>query len=81
VSPFYDFLYVLKHVVEEQKSFDPDKIKAGFEQVHDFPGMFGSLSITAENHCAVPPNALAFIKLSSARDPRAMGCFRERVES
>jgi branched-chain amino acid transport system substrate-binding protein len=81
VSPFYDFLYVLKHVVEEQKSFDPDKIKAGFEQVHDFPGMFGSLSITPENHCAVPPNALAFIKLNSARDPRAMGCFRERVES
>jgi ABC-type branched-subunit amino acid transport system substrate-binding protein len=78
-SPFYDFLHVLKHVAEDQKSFDPDKLKQGFEQVRDYPGMFGKLSLSADNHCAVPADALAFVKLKSARDPRAMGCFRERA--
>ena len=38
VSPFYDFLYVLKHVVEEQRSFDPARSRRASSRSVIFPG-------------------------------------------
>ena len=79
VSPFYDAIYAYKWAIETAKSLDPDKIKATMESMKDFPGMSATLSLTPENHCALGTDALAWCKLASARDPRAMGAFRERV--
>ena len=31
MSPYYDFLHLLKHVIEQEKSFDPDRIKRALE--------------------------------------------------
>jgi branched-chain amino acid transport system substrate-binding protein len=79
VSPFYDAMVVYKWAIETAKSTDPDKVKAAMETLKDFPGMSGTLSLTPENHCGLGPDAMAWCKLGSARDPRAMGAFRERI--
>jgi branched-chain amino acid transport system substrate-binding protein len=79
VSPFYDAMYVYKWAIENAKSTDPDKVKASMETLKGFAGMAGTLSLTAENHCALGPDSLTWCKLASAKDPRAMGAFRERI--
>jgi branched-chain amino acid transport system substrate-binding protein len=79
VSPFYDAMYAYKWAIENAKSTDPDKVKAIMETLKGFAGMAGTLSLTAENHCALGPDSLTWCKLASAKDPRAMGAFRERI--
>jgi ABC-type branched-subunit amino acid transport system substrate-binding protein len=79
VSPFYDAMYAYQWAIENAKSTDPDKVKASMETLKGFAGMAGTLSLTAENHCALGPDSLTFCKLASAKDPRAMGAFRERI--
>jgi branched-chain amino acid transport system substrate-binding protein len=79
VSPFYDFLHVLKLVAERVKSLDSDALKTGFENLKGYAGISGTLSLTAANHCALPDDAVTMVKVASARDPRSMGFFRERV--
>ncbi len=79
VSPFYDAIYAYKWAIEGAKSTDSDKVRAELESMKGFPGMAGTLSFTADNHCALGPDAMTWCKLGSARDPRAMGAFRERI--
>jgi branched-chain amino acid transport system substrate-binding protein len=79
VSPFYDAMYAYKWAIENAKSTDPDKVKATMETLKGFAGMAGTLSLTAENHCALGADSLTWCKLASAKDPRAMGAFRERI--
>src|SRR5262249_395124 len=79
VSPFYDPMYVYKWAIEQVKSTDPDKVKAAMETLKNFPGMVGPLSLSPENHCGISQENMAWCKISSARDPRAMGAFRERI--
>lgn len=79
VSPFYDFLHVLKLVAERAKSMDSDALKTGFESLKGYAGISGTLSLSAANHCALPDDAVTMVKVASARDPRSMGFFRERV--
>lgn len=78
VSPFYDFLHVLKMVAEEKKSLDPVVLKPGFDNLKNYRGISGTLSLTPENHCALPDEAVTMVKIASARDPRSMAFFRER---
>jgi branched-chain amino acid transport system substrate-binding protein len=79
VSPFYDFLYALKAVIENTKAFDSESLKKGLDGIKNMAGMSGTLSLTPDDHCALPVDAVTMVKIASARDPRAMGCFRERV--
>ncbi|MDB5818422.1 MAG: hypothetical protein JWQ11_2062 [Rhizobacter sp.] len=78
VSPFYDFLHVLKVVSDQVKSVDPVALKRGFDTLKDYRGISGTLSLTAQNHCALPDEAVTLVKIASARDPRSMAFFRER---
>jgi branched-chain amino acid transport system substrate-binding protein len=79
VSPFYDFLHVLKSVADNVKSLDPVTLKRGFDTLQNYRGISGTLSLTPEDHSALPDDAVTFVKIASARDPRAMGFFRERA--
>jgi branched-chain amino acid transport system substrate-binding protein len=79
VSPFYDAIYVYKWAIESAKSIEADKVKAAMETLKDYPGMSGTLSLSSENHCSLHADSMAWCKLASARDPRAMGAFRERI--
>ena len=79
MSPYYDFLHLLKTVIEGEKSFDSDKIKRALDNVRNYPGLLGPISFTPTNHTGIGPDQIAMGSLSSARDARAMAVFRERV--
>jgi branched-chain amino acid transport system substrate-binding protein len=78
-APFYDFLYLLKHVVEGEKSFDIAAVKRGMDAVKNFPGMQGTINFTPANHRALSTEALCMATVASGRSPKAMGAFRERA--
>jgi branched-chain amino acid transport system substrate-binding protein len=79
ISPFYDFLHLLKVVVDAEKRFDTERIKAAFDATRNYKGMIGNISFTPENHCALTGDQMVMATLISGRDPKAMGVFRERA--
>jgi len=80
MSPYYDFLHLLKVVIEGEKSFDPDKVKRAMDNVKGYPGLLGPISFTPTNHTGIGAEEIALATLSSVRDPKAMGVFRERTK-
>ena len=79
ISPFYDYLHLLKVVVEEEKRFDSERIKKAFDSVKNYPGMIGSISFTPQNHCALTGDQMVMATLLSGKDPKSMHVFRERA--
>jgi ABC-type branched-subunit amino acid transport system substrate-binding protein len=79
ISPFYDYLHLLKQVVDAEKRFDAERIKKAFDATRDYPGMIGSISFTPENHCALTGDQMVMATLVSGKDPKAMHVFRERA--
>jgi branched-chain amino acid transport system substrate-binding protein len=79
ISPFYDYLHLLKQVVETEKRFDTERIKKAFDATTNYSGMIGNISFTPENHCALTGDQMVMATLLSGKDPRAMGVFRERA--
>jgi len=79
ISPFYDFLHLLKLVVNEEKRFDSERIKKAFDSTLNYDGMIGRISFTPENHSALTGDQMVMATLSSGRDPRSMNVFRERA--
>jgi hypothetical protein len=80
-SPYYDFLHVLKHVIEGEKSFEPALIKRALDNLRGYKGMLGTLNFTATTHTGIALEDVALASVLSGRDPRAQGCFRERAKS
>ena len=80
MSPYYDFLHLLKLVIETEKSFDPDKIKRAMDNVKGYAGLVGPISFTPTNHTGIGPEEIAMATLASVKNPKAMGVFRERVK-
>jgi hypothetical protein len=76
---FYDFLHLLKVVADDQKGFDSERLKKGFDSIRNYAGMIGPVSFTPENHCALNADAIAMVSIASGKDPRSMGFFRERI--
>lgn len=79
ISPFYDFLHMVKRVVDAEKRYDSELIKKAFDATKNYPGMIGNISFSPENHCAVTADQLAMVKVASVRDPQSLGVFRERA--
>lgn len=80
MSPYYDFLHLLKHVIEQEKSFDVEKLKRALDNVKNYPGLLGPISFTATDHTGIDADQLAMGTLLSVKDPKAMGLFRERAK-
>lgn len=78
-APFYDFLHLLKKVVEEEKKFDTERIRQAFDAVKGYDAMIGRISFSPDNHCALTGDQRVMATLSSGRDPRSLGVFRERA--
>ncbi|MFO1081461.1 MAG: ABC transporter substrate-binding protein [Reyranellaceae bacterium] len=76
-SPYYDFLHVLKMVIEGEKSFEPEKVKRALDSVKGYQGLLGTLNFTPENHTAIGIDDIALASVASGKDPKAMGIFRE----
>jgi branched-chain amino acid transport system substrate-binding protein len=79
ISPFYDYLHLLKQVVESEKRFDTERIKKAFDATRNYDGMIGSISFSPENHCALTGDQMVMATLLSGKDPRSMHVFRERA--
>lgn len=79
-GPFYDFLMLLKHVVEQEKTFDPARIKTALDNVKNYQGIRCKISFTPENHCGVSVDELAIATVMSSKDPRSVNSvFRQRL--
>jgi len=78
-APFYDFLHLLKGVIEAEKTFETVRIKAALDNVTGYAGLLGKLNFTPEQHSGLAADDLAVVTLSSGKDPKAMGLFRERA--
>jgi ABC-type branched-subunit amino acid transport system substrate-binding protein len=79
ISPFYDFLHLLKVVVDAEKKFDSERVKAAFDAVKNYNGMIGRINFTPENHCALTGDQMVMATLLSGKDPKSMHVFRERA--
>lgn len=79
ISPFYDYLHLLKTVVDAEKRFDTERIKAAFDSVRNYDGMIGRINFSPDNHCALTGDQMVMATLLSGKDPRSMQVFRERA--
>lgn len=79
MSPYYDFLHLLKHVIEQEKSFEPEKIKRALDNVKGYDALVGKISFTPENHTGLGADELAMGTLISVKRQQSMGLFRERA--
>jgi branched-chain amino acid transport system substrate-binding protein len=78
-SPYDDFLSVLKHVIEAEKSFEPEAIKRALDNLRGYPGILGTLNFSPTNHTGIALEDVALASVLSGMYPRAKGCFRERA--
>jgi branched-chain amino acid transport system substrate-binding protein len=78
-APYYDFLYCLKAAIEAEKSFEPEAIKRGLDDLSNYKGLLGDISFTPENHCGVGVEDVVLVSVASGQDARAMGCLRARA--
>ncbi|HEX2890564.1 ABC transporter substrate-binding protein [Vineibacter terrae] len=79
-SPYYDFLHILKMVIEGEKTFDTDKVKRALDNVRGYKGLLGTVNFTPENHTAIAIEDVALASVASGKDPKSLGVFRERAK-
>jgi ABC-type branched-subunit amino acid transport system substrate-binding protein len=79
-APYYDFLHLLKVVIEGEKSFEPEKVKKAMDNVKGYQGLLGTLNFTPDNHTAIGIDDIALASVSSGKDAKAMGIFREMAK-
>ena len=79
-SPYYDFLHVLKMVIDDEKTFEPEKIKRALDSVKGYQGLLGTMNFTPENHTAIGIDDIALASVASGKDPRSLGVFREMAK-
>ncbi len=68
-SPFYDMLYLLKQTIEQEKTFDADKIREALEKVSGYEGMNGTITFTPENRIGVAPEEVVVAGFPELDDP------------
>jgi ABC-type branched-subunit amino acid transport system substrate-binding protein len=78
-SPFYDFLYLLRAAIEQEKSLDPERVKRAMDATKDYKGLLGTLNFTETKHAAISIEDMTMATLLSGRDPKAMAAFRKRA--
>ncbi|ODU07175.1 MAG: hypothetical protein ABS81_02425 [Pseudonocardia sp. SCN 72-86] len=78
-APYYDFLHILKQVVEDVGTFDPAKVKPALDAVKDYDGILGKISFSAQDHGGFATDEVALGVVASGKDPRSQGVFRLRA--
>jgi ABC-type branched-subunit amino acid transport system substrate-binding protein len=79
-SPYYDFLHVLKMVIEGEKSFEPEKVKRALDSVKGYQGLLGTINFTPQNHTAIGIDDIALASVASGKEAKSMGVFREMAK-
>jgi ABC-type branched-subunit amino acid transport system substrate-binding protein len=70
---------MLQAAIESTKSFDPDVIKRTLDTFHGYDGLLGKFTFTPEKHSGLDPHDITIASVSSAHDPRTVGCLRLRA--
>lgn len=78
-APYYDFLHLLRQIIETEKSFDPDRIRRALNATTDYAGLVGAYSFTPARHTGLSLDALCMATVLSLKDKRAQWCFRQRA--
>lgn len=79
-APFYDYLHVLKIVIEGEKSFEPDVIKRALDNLKGYKGLLGTIGFTPQNHTGISTEDVVLASILSAKNPKSEGVFRERAK-
>lgn len=77
--PFYDYMYLLKQVIEQEKTFDIDKLKTALDNIKTFDGLLGPIRFTPQKHSGWETDQTVLVSAMSGRDPQAMNIFRQRA--
>lgn len=78
-SAFYDYLHLLRIVVNDEKRFDAELVKKAFDATKNHAGINGKVAFSAQNHCSADPKEVVMVSVLSGKDPKGMRVFRERV--
>jgi len=78
-GPFYDFIHMLKLVIDDQKDFDVEKTKAAMDNVKGYEGLLGTFNFTPKQHCGLDDSAIVIAEVASVRDEKANGLFRKQA--
>lgn len=78
-APWYDFLHMLKYVIESEKSFDTARIKRALDSLTGYKGLLGTYSFTSKRHTGIGLDEMVMASVASGTDPKAMGLFRKRA--
>jgi ABC-type branched-subunit amino acid transport system substrate-binding protein len=80
-TPQYDFLHLLKTVIEQEKSFDVEVVRKALNATRGYKGAIGTLSFSETNHAGVAQEDITVSSVASSRDPRskALGALRLRA--
>lgn len=72
-SGYYDFLHILKNVIESEKSFDYAKVKKGLEGVKNYEGVLGTISFSPTNHLGISPADFGMGVINDLTAPESLG--------
>ncbi|VTU33704.1 Leu/Ile/Val/Thr-binding protein precursor [Variovorax sp. SRS16] len=80
-TPHYDFLHLLKQVIEQEKSFDVDVVRKAFNATRGYKGAIGTLGFSETEHGGLSLNDITVSSVASSRDPRSkeLGALRLRA--
>jgi branched-chain amino acid transport system substrate-binding protein len=79
-APYYDFLHLVKKVIEDEKTFEPAVVKRALDNVKGYSSILGTINLTAQNHSAIAIEDMTLATVVSGKDPRSMGPFRQRAK-
>ena len=71
--PHYDFLYLLKAVIEQEKSFDVEAIRRALNNLRGYKALVGDLSFSETSHAGLSTAGLTLAAVASGKDPRSQG--------
>lgn len=78
-TPQYDFMHLLKQVIEQEKSFEVESIRRALNNLRGYKALLGTLSFTEGNHAGIPMQDLTLASVASGRDVRSVGAARLRA--
>ena len=66
-APYYDFLHLLKKIIESEKSFDPKAIRGVLNSTSGYAGLVGTYSFTPARHTGLSSDALCMATILSLK--------------
>lgn len=72
-SPWYDWVYILKHVIEQARTFDVDRVRRELENLKDFQGLIGKFTFTKQSHLGIRQEDIGIGVVTDLSAPESLG--------